>query len=61
MKVEGERGPRFQIFDLDIEGNPHECVFESDEPSELERFKRRADKRYKWRIDGRWMTVSDSK
>lgn len=59
MKVEGERGPRFQIFDLDIEGNPHECVFESDEPSELERFKRRADKRYKWRIDGRWMTASE--
>jgi hypothetical protein len=59
MKIEGERSKRFRAFDLDREGNPHECVFECNEPSELEGFKPRADRRYKWRIDGRWMTASE--
>ena len=59
MKVEGEPGPRFRAFALDRDGNPDERVFTCNELSELEGFKPRADRRYKWQVDGRWMTTSE--
>lgn len=59
MKVEGQPNPRFQAFTLDIDGNAHECVFARNELLELKDFKPRADRRYKWKVDGRWMSSSE--
>lgn len=59
MKIEGERGPRFRVYALDREGQPRECVFECDEVSELTGFRRRADQRYKWRVDGRYLMEAE--
>jgi hypothetical protein len=57
--IEGERSPRFRAFTLDRDGHAHECVFECAELAGLEGFKPRIDKRYKWRVDGHWMTASE--
>jgi hypothetical protein len=59
MKIEGERGKRFRAYSLDSDGRPLECVFECDELSELTGFKPRADQRYKWRVDGCYMTPTE--
>lgn len=59
IKIEGEPGPRYRIFDCDRDGHPHECVFETNQLAELDGFSRRADKRYMWRIDGRFMNKSE--
>jgi len=59
MNVEGELSPRFQAFTLNISGEVYECVFTCNDLLQLQEFTRRADKRYKWRVDGLWMSSSE--
>lgn len=58
--IEGDRCPRFRAFTLDRDGHPDgECVFECERIEDLYKFRRRQDQRYKWKVDGHWMTSTE--
>jgi hypothetical protein len=53
MKIEGDRGPQFAIYILDIDERPYERVFECETIAEVESYRRHAGKRYKIQVPGR--------
>lgn len=62
MTIPGERNKTFALFEFGSDGHPFILAFETDSQSDLnahiERH-RRADKRYRVRLDGHFMPVEE--
>lgn len=56
MKIEGEMMKRFAVYRTGINEDPHEREGEYDTLEELKAHKWRLDRRYKIRVDGKFMT-----
>ncbi len=59
MKIEGELSKRFAVYRTDINDEPFERDGEYDTLEQVNGHKWRLDRRYKIRVDGKFMTRTE--
>jgi hypothetical protein len=59
VTIDGEPGKRFTVWRTDIDNNPYECEGKYDSIVEVLRHKWRLDRRYKIRVQGKFLTLRE--